>query len=275
MTGAAPGAEWRAGPGHYLRVYRAFLRNCLARELEFRGHFLGLIVSNLLWAVLSLALAGFVFGNLKSVAGWDLDRMILLTGSFLLVMALTNFFFHANMLRLSELVNRGDLDFVLVKPLASQFLVSTRYVTFSELPATVVGVGYVLEAVRRLGLRPGPLEIAVYLGMLAAAILSFYALWFMSVTLVLWTGRIRNIGFLIMPIMDLGRVPTDLFAGLFRPFFTFVVPIALIATVPTRALLGLLDPGLALYAAGLTAGLLFVSSRFWSWSLRRYTSASS
>lgn len=259
----------------YLRAYRAFLRNCLARELEFRGHFLFLVFSNCLWAGLSLALASFVFGNVRSVAGWDLDRMLLLTGTFVLVLALTNFFFNANMMKLSELVNRGDLDFVLLKPMSSQFLVSTRYVTFSELPATLVALVYVLEAVRRLGLRPGPFEIAVYLTLVLTAILCFYALWFMSVTLTLWIGRINNIAFLIMPIMDLGRVPSDVFAGLFRPLFTFVVPIALIATLPSKALLGLLDPRLALYAIALTAALLLLSNRFWHFSLRRYSSASS
>jgi hypothetical protein len=39
----------------------------------------------------------------------------------------------------SALVNNGELDFVLIKPMSSQFLVSTRYVTFSELPAAAGG----------------------------------------------------------------------------------------------------------------------------------------
>jgi viologen exporter family transport system permease protein len=259
----------------YLRAYRACLRNCLARELEFRGHFLLQVGSNLLWAVLSLALATFVFRNVRRIGDWDLDRMVLLTGSFLLVMALTNFLFLANMMALSRLVNRGDLDFVLIKPMSSQFLVSMRYVTFSELPATLVAVGYLLSGVQRLGLRPGPVELLVYLGLVASAVACFYALWFICVTSVLWTGRINNIAFVIMPIMDLGRVPTDVYGGLLRPFFTFVLPIALIATVPTRALLGLLDPVSAVSAPLLAGGLLLLANRFWHFSLRHYSSASS
>jgi ABC-2 type transport system permease protein len=259
----------------YLRAYRACLRNCLARELEFRGHFILQVGANLLWATLSLTLTGFIFRNVRAIGDWDLDRMVLLTGTFLLVMALTNFLFNANMVQLSLLVNRGDLDFVLVKPMSSQFLVSLRYVTFSELPATLVGAFYLIGGVQRLNLHPGPLDIAIYLGLVASAIVCFYALWFMSVTLVLWTGRINNIAYLIMPIMDLGRVPTDVFSGPLRPFFTFVLPIALIATVPTRMLLGLLDPAVALYAPLLAAALLFLANRFWRVSLRRYSSASS
>jgi ABC-2 type transport system permease protein len=259
----------------YLRAYRACLRNCLARELEFRGHFLLQVGSNLLWAILSLTLATFIFRNVRTIGDWDLDRMVLLTGTFLLVMALTNFFFNANMVQLSQLVNRGDLDFVLIKPMSSQFLVSLRYVTFSELPATLVAAAYVVGAVQRLNLHPGPLGITLYLSLVCSGIVCFYALWFISVTLVLWTGRINNIAYLIMPIMDLGRVPTDVFSGPLRPFFTFVLPIALIATTPTRALLGLLDPAAAAYAPLLAATLLLLANRFWRLSLRRYSSASS
>jgi ABC-2 type transport system permease protein len=172
-------------------------------------------------------------------------------------------------------VTRGDLDFVLIKPMSSQFLVSMRYVTFSELPATVVAMAYVLEGARRIGLQPGPLEVTTYLVLIVAAILSFYSLWFMSVTLSLWTGRINNIAYLIMPIMDLGRVPTDIFAGAFRSFFTFVVPIAMISTLPSKALLGLLDPVTACYAFVAAPLLLIASNRFWTHSLRKYSSASS
>jgi ABC-2 type transport system permease protein len=259
----------------YGRIYLAFLRNCLARELEFRGHFFFQVISNTVSAVLSLALASIVFANVRLVAGWDLDRMILLTGTFLLVLSLINFLFHDNMLKLSELINRGDLDFVLTKPISGQFLVSTRYVTFSELPAILVAAFYILEGLRRTGARPGPADVLAYVVLVVSAVGCFYGLWFISVTFTLWSGRINNMAYLAMPVMDLARVPTDVYAGLFRPFFTFVVPLALIATLPSKPLLGLADPALVAYGPALATLLLAASNRFWHFSLRRYSSASS
>jgi ABC-2 type transport system permease protein len=138
-----------------------------------------------------------------------------------------------------------------------------------------VAAAYVLEAVRRLELRPSPFDLTAYVGLVLSGILSFYALWFMSVTLAVWAGRVNNIAFLIVPIMEMGRVPSDVFLGPFRVMFTFLIPIALVATIPSKALLGWLDPLTAVYAAGLTLALLVASSRFWSFSLRRYASASS
>src|ERR1044071_2312008 len=108
----------------YIRVYLACWRNCLARELEFRTSFALSAGSTMLWAIFSMVLAGLIFTNVRQGAGWDLDRMFILTGSFLIVEGLCAALFHRNMQRLSELVNKGELDFVLIRPISSQFLVS-------------------------------------------------------------------------------------------------------------------------------------------------------
>jgi ABC-2 type transport system permease protein len=259
----------------YVRVYAACLRNCLARELEFRTSFALSAGSTLLWAIFSMMLAGLIFTNVRQVAGWDLDRMFVLTGSFLIVEGLSAALFHRNMQRLSELVNKGELDFVLTRPISSQFLVSIRYVDFGDLPTAVVGVVYLFIGIGRLGLTPGPLEVGGYVLLVGCALLSLYAIWFMVVTLVLWTGRINNIAAVVEPFMGLARMPSDVYRGLVKPILTYGLPVAAIATLPSKALLGVLEPGVVPYQVGLTALLLWASHRFWHYSLRRYTSASS
>ena len=259
----------------YLRVYLACWRNCLARELEFRTSFALSAGSTMLWALFSMLLAGLIFSNVRQVAGWDLDRMFILTGTFLLVEGLSAALFHKNMQRLSELVNKGELDFVLTRPISSQFLVSIRYVDFGDLPTAVVGIVYTLIGIGRLGLTPGPLEIGGYVVLVVSALLSLYAIWFMLVTLVLWTGRINNIAAVVEPFMGLARMPSDIYQGLAKPILTYVLPIAVIATLPSKALLGIAQPEMVPYQVVLAAVLLWASHRFWHYSLRRYTSASS
>ena len=259
----------------YARVYLAFVRNCLVREMEFRANFIFSTAANTSWALLSMVLTALIFGNVREVAGWDLDRMFILTGTFVLIEHATSVLFQPNMAKLSQLVNKGELDFVLMKPMSSQFLVSTRYVDFKDLPGMFVGLAYVAIGVGRLGLQPSALDVGQFLLLLLCALLSVYAIWFITVTFALWTGRINNIAYLIMPFMDLGRMPSDIFRGLLRPLVTFVIPIAVISTLPSRALLGVLEPGMTPYQVGLTGALLWASHRFWNYSLTRYTSASS
>lgn len=259
----------------YWRVYVACIRNCLARELEFRTSFAFSAGSTVLWSIISMALAGLIFSNVRQVAGWDLNRMFVLIGTFLIVEGLTSAFVQRNMQRLADMVNKGELDFILIRPISSQFLVSVRYVDFADLPTSVVGVCYVLIGVNRLGLVPGPLDLITYLVLVGCALLSVYALWFISVTLVLWTGRINNISSLMGPVIDMARVPSDVYRGLAGPLLSYVLPVAVIATLPAKGLLGALDPLMIPYQIGLTAIFLWLSHAFWHYSLRHYTSASS
>src|SRR3954465_2563799 len=132
----------------------------------------------MLWSIFSMLLAGLVFSNVRQVAGWDLDRMFVLTGSFLIVEGVGAPLFPPNMQPPPGLVNKGELDFVLTRPISSQFLVSIRYVDFGDLPTAVVGVVYIAIGVGRLGLAPGPVEIGSYLVLVVSALLSLYAIWF-------------------------------------------------------------------------------------------------
>jgi len=259
----------------YGRVWRACLRNCFARELEFRSSFVLTAISTLFSSMFSIVLAAQVFANVQQVAGWDFDRMFILTGSFLIVRGLCAGLCQPNMQKLSELVNKGELDFVLVRPISSQFLVSIRYVNFGALITAVVGVAYVLIGLARLNLTPGVEATVAYGVTLATAFVSIYALWFMSVTLSLWTGRINNISSLFDAVVIMGRMPADVYRGVVGVLLTLVLPIAAVATLPAKALLGVLEPAIIPYQMVLSAALLWASHRFWNFSLRRYTSASS
>ena len=201
--------------------------------------------------------------------------MFVLTGSFLIVRGFCAGVYQPNMQKLSELVNKGELDFVLVRPISSQFLVSIRYVNLAAVMTSVVGLAYVLIGLERLNLVPGVGAVAAYVVTLAMALISVYALWFMSVTLALWTGRINNISSMFDAVLILGRMPSDVYRGAIGLLLTLVIPIGAIATLPSKALLGVLEPAYVPYQVVLAAGLLWASHWFWNYSLRRYTSASS
>ena len=74
------------------------------------------------------------------------------SGLFLIVVGLSAALFHRNMQRLSELVNKGELDFVLTRPISSQYLVSIRYVDFGDLPTAVAAYYQGLGSVRANGM---------------------------------------------------------------------------------------------------------------------------
>ena len=76
-------------------------------------------------------------------------------------------------------------------------------------------------------------------------------------------------------LMEAGRYPIVAYPVAYRFFFTFVVPVTFLTTVPAEAMLGRSNPTWLIGAGVLAVVLFLVSTWFWAFALRFYTSASS
>lgn len=61
----------------------------------------------------------------------------------------------------------------------------------------------------------------------------------------------------------------------YRFFFTFIVPVTFLTTVPAEVILGRVEIPWLIGGLVLAVVLFWASSKFWSFALRFYTSASS
>jgi ABC-2 type transport system permease protein len=259
----------------YLRLYRVFWTNCLARETEFRANFWANLVTNAGWLLFFVIFLKVIYGNTRAVAGWTEGEAFVLMGTFGLVQGVFEIVALQNLSRLPELVRLGTLDFVLTKPVNPQFFVSTRYVKLD-------GAGHFLGAlvVIAYGLSRSPHAIQpagllVYGSMLLGALGIYYGIYLATMTLSFWFIRLDNLAVLADMLFHVGRYPIDIFQGAARYVFTYVLPLAFMATFPTQALFGKLAPHFLLYGLLLAAALLVGSSLFWRFGLRFYASASS
>jgi ABC-2 type transport system permease protein len=256
-------------------LYLAFLRYCLVREMEYRASFVASLLRGVADSALNVLLFSFVFRNVQAIGDWTLERMLLLVGTYDIVTGLLYVACWPNMNSLSTWVNKGELDLVLTKPVASQFYVSLRRVELNVLGTVLFGVGLAVYAVRQMGLSPHPGAVAAYLVLVGCGVVICYAAWFSSILAVFWTGRLRNIQHIFEPVVQLARVPTTALRPPLRQVLTFALPLAFVATVPAQGLVGVLEPWHVPYGV-LAAGLaLFASNRWWHFALRRYSSASS
>ena len=259
----------------YIRLYIAFARNCFVRELEYRLSFVLRAIGSAAEGILPVAFIALVFRQVQAVAGWTVDQMLLLMGTYTLLEGTLSTLFGANMAEISRYVNRGELDLVLTKPVSSQFYVSTRLVAWEALPRVVLGGAVTAHALRRLGVSVTAESLLAYVALLGAGLAIGYSLWSMSVVWVFWTERLSNAGFVFYTFLELGRLPIQAFQGVARLILTFVLPMAFMTTVPTEALMGLFSFERAATGAGLAAAFLIASSLAWRVGLRSYASASS
>ena len=259
----------------YLKLYRAFVVNCLSRAMEFRAQFVAGIFGYTIWAAVSLIFINVVFRDVEAVRGWTRSEMWVLYGTFVILESLCYGLIGPNMWRFSPTVRDGSLDLALTKPVNTQFLVSARYIDPNGLLNCVPGCAILFYGLNQLSFSPRPLDWLLWFGLLLCGFSMAYSLWFFCVTWSIWAVKLESVAVIFDPMMQMARFPVNLYPQRWLGFLTFVLPIAFLTTFPTQALLGQLDSKVLWMAPLLSALALWACSRFFLFALRSYGSASS
>lgn len=259
--------------GRYWRLLSGFWLTSIAAEMEYRVNFLLATITslgNLAGSLLGLFLfyrRGYTF------EGWSWDEALIILGVFTVLQGFSSTLFNPNLNRIVQQVQQGTLDFVLLKPISSQFWLSARVLSLWGLPDLFFGLGLIAYAGQRLGIGLGAYMIGSV--PLILGVLSLYSLWFILGATSIWFVKIYNVTEVLRGLVEAGRFPMVAYPVAYRFFFTFVVPVAFLTTVPAEAMLGRASLDWLIGSGVLAVGLLLGSHYFWKFALRFYTSASS
>ncbi len=258
-------------------LYAALWRNSVTRELQFKLNFVLWIVVELLWFALQLAFMSVLYSHTEDIGGWSRWEVILLVGCANLIQQIFTALFLVNLTELSEHIRTGRLDFMLLLPVNTRFLISVRKVDLGSYINAAMALAVMVYAGRKLGLHPTAGQLAGFVLLSGAALTVHYSLMFLLATIAFWTVRAQGIVFGYYNLFNIARLPESVFPpGIFKAVFTFVLPMLLVANVPSKVLIQKLSEPrewIILVAVGL--GCFLASELFWRTSLRHYTSASS
>lgn len=268
---------------NYFRVWGMFFRNSLIREMTFRGNFLIELVTRAFWFTAQLVLFDLIYRHVPTIQDWTRAEYFGFMATGMLINAIVEALFMPNCANFSELIRTGDLDFALLKPIDTQFLISFEKVNFAMINQVLLGGGLLWYSLVQSGATVTPGRIVVYLLLLGVGVAFFYSLMIIVASTSVWFGRNQGLYDFWFYITIFARYPQGFYrqsaGGEILWFgFSFIVPILLVVTVPSRQVLGkTLEPNgfVLLIAPVLTAIMLFVSRRVFSWSLSNYRSASS
>ena len=174
----------------YARTLRLFWGASVAADAEYRLNFVIAAAS----AALNLAVGIFglhlFYRTGLELGGWSWNEALAVLGAFTFLHGMSSVVLDPNLSALVLHVQSGTLDFVLLKPMDSQFQLSTRRLSLWGLPELLLGLGLLGMAAARLG--SGPLELGAGLIMLLSGAALFYSLWFILGTTSIWFVKIQN-----------------------------------------------------------------------------------
>jgi ABC-2 type transport system permease protein len=259
----------------YLELLVVQLRVSVAAGMAYRADFLIEGVTALAWMALTLLPYYVLFGERPEVAGWDAPSGLIVIAYFLGVRAILEGVVSPSFVDLVERIRSGAFDYVLLKPVDAQAVVSASRFEPWKIFDLLGALALIIYAFGERGQAPAPGDIALGVVLFGAGVVAMYALWMLCAAASFWVVRLDNLTYLLGSIFDTGRWPVHVFPRVWRLVFTFVIPIAVMTTYPAMALLGLLDVKAALATIGGALALLVISRLVWNHAIRSYTSASS
>lgn len=259
----------------YARLYACFLRFSFSRAMEFRFDFFFRVFMDTLWYGVNFAFFWILYRHTPLLGGWTYDQVLVFMGAVFLADAINMTVFSNNMWDLPFLINNGNLDYYLVRPVSALWFVSLReFAANSFLNLLCAIVIFVAMLVRY----PDPLgagSVALFVGFLLLGVFLHYCLQMLFLIPAFWMHTSHGLREIFFSLEQVTNRPIGIFTGWVRRLFVSILPFALIVSYPTCVLFEGLTPPLFLHMTGTAAAAFLVMLLVWRRGLRDYVSASS
>ena len=259
----------------YLMIYSKFLYTSLASELEYKTNILIDFITAIFSLLGSIFLLSIFFNNNANIGGWKFEQALIIQGIYTILNGITNTWFNPNITEIVKHIREGTLDFVLLKPVDSQFFISLKKISPSGLLEIILGICLLLYCIKINQIDLNLVFSSLCLITLICSICILYSLWFFISTTTIWFVKTWNATEVLRSFLYIGRFPLNSFSFSLRIFFSIFIPIAFITTIPSEVFLGIAEMWKILLEVIISGIFLFSSRKFWLFALKYYTSASS
>jgi ABC-2 type transport system permease protein len=243
--------------------------------MEFRLDFFFRVGMDALWYVVNLAFFTILFGHTRLLGGWNFDQVLVFAASFFLADAIHMTVFANNMWMFPLFVNRGDLDYHLVRPVSSLFMLSLRDFAANSFLNLLMAIGILIWALARYPLPLSFPSLLAYFVLLATGAYLHYVTQMVFLIPVFWLHSPGGLREIYWSIQGFSNRPHRIFTGWVRRIIVSILPFAFIASYPVYTLFEGATPRLMLHGTAILVVATLFLVWFWRLGLRAYASASS
>jgi ABC-2 type transport system permease protein len=259
----------------YAGLLTSFFRASAMADLEYRLNIVMKVFTDIIWYVAQLSVFEVLFKHTTSISGWTIETMRIFMAVVFVADAFWMLIFQENLDRFSDKVRRGDLDMVLAKPINAQFMMSVQKMSTPYLVNVVLTLSWLVYSLAQL---PGEFvwsRLLTLLVTIPCGLAIAYGLRFCFSATALIFARAENIVYIWYQLYRLAMRPDTVYPPWLRYLVLTVLPVGFIASIPTQLILGLQTMTFLLYSAVVAALVLWLSTVYWRFALRFYSSASS
>ena len=265
----------------YLTIYYMFVRSCLMKEMERRGNFLLMSVTttflNLYFLFYYLVLADRMSNNFL---GWSKNELLFFLGTEILCHSTFMATCFYNVFTLPDHVRTGSFDFLLIKPVNTRFLLSTRNFNFSTFSQILFGIALTTYSYIKLGFKFSLAKLLLFIILILNSVMIMYLIGFTLMCLAFYFTKISSYGSVLpyrgfFAIYWFARRPENIFSSHVIQLLTYVCPVLLIVNLPCKWMIRSTSPITIIWAFVFSILFFALSHMLWKKGLQKYESASS
>jgi len=183
--------------------------------------------------------------------------------------------FANNMWWFPVLVNRGDMDYYLVKPVSPLFFLSLKEFAANSSVNLLGSLGIFVWSLTQYEGNIYIWKLILFILFIINGTVLYYLLNMLFIVIVFWTQSPRGLGDLFWSLSHALERPDRVYTGVLRIIFTTVLPFSLAASYPARIFLEDFDINIILHIILVSILLWGVFLMIWKRGLKIYGSASS
>tara|TARA_B100002052_G_C15882797_1_gene600182 strand:- start:3396 stop:4154 length:759 start_codon:yes stop_codon:yes gene_type:complete len=246
--------------------------------MEYKTNFIGSLFVDGIFYITWYYFFEVIYSKTKMLGDFDREAiLVFLIATFFVDTLFMMLFDGAGYLK--EHIRTGSLDFILLRPVNSQFLISFRYIRSYTIISFIILLVILVNVLQLF--HPNSLSIInllLFFISLMLGVTIWYCIEFIMSCLTFYFRDFRTGGWLAHEIMKFSMRPDSIYTGLVRKILFTILPMALVASVPSRILLYGINTNNFKYLITqiIVVILLFILTRvFWNNGMKKYESAQS
>jgi ABC-2 type transport system permease protein len=249
--------------------------------LEYRLAFLtDMLTTIVFYGTLGLTI-WILLDRFKMLHGWTLYQVLFLFNLNIVAYGIAAFIFYWPMVYMEQMVQRGEFDIVLVRPMNSLSYIILGRPTYAFIGHLILGAGLFVICFTHLALHVTALNVIFLVLDIGGAVLIHAALFLFIGALTFWIVRTYSIFDILTNTFDhLNDYPISIYGKVIQGFLTFIIPLAFINFYPARFFLqrigdNLFNPALRYGTPAVGIVFFFLAYRLWKIGVNRYESTGS
>lgn len=260
----------------YLRLFKSIAVINFSQAFTYRADSIwASFISSALWGGFNIFSMYLVTQKIHGAYGLTAGELILLSCIYNVIIGIFGVFFMKSLNEFPQIIDKGTLEYFLLKPVNSQLYISTHTFEVKHLTRIIIGILFIFVIAHIYAISLTVINTLLFFVMILVGIALLYACLFILNTIAIWSPGMNNINELFYSLRSIGRYPRDMFSQINIFIFAFVAPFVIFVATPAKVLLGKASVYEVAELILLAVIMLGISHLFWKFALKHYASASS